>query len=71
MPHESNETPDGLDREAVRTAIGSCLARMYDGYVRCPVPERLIVLLNKIDEMDRNCAEPMTVSTAASVIPGR
>jgi hypothetical protein len=49
--HTRPAAGDGRHHSAV-TAIGGCLADMYDVYLHSPLPERLKLLLKRIDEAD-------------------
>jgi hypothetical protein len=40
-------------RQPATVAIGKGLADMYDSFLRAPLPDRLTLLLGKLDERDR------------------
>ncbi len=64
--HSSNADGSGskLD-EHLQAHIGSQLKSMYDSYLNEPIPDRLVELLEKLDEVSRDDAE----STASNRDP--
>ena len=52
MPGETIQAAGGGLRRPATTAIGHCLADMYDVYLRSPLPERLTLLLDEIDQAE-------------------
>jgi hypothetical protein len=50
MPGPAHQSTGDADHRPVAAAIGTCLAAMYDRYVHTPLPERLTLLLAKIDD---------------------
>jgi hypothetical protein len=52
MPGETYYAAGGGLRRPAATAIGHCLADMYDAYLRSPLPQHLTLLLDKIDEAE-------------------
>jgi Anti-sigma factor NepR len=60
MPGEVHQSAGGDRRQPATVAIGKGLAEMYDSFLRAPLPDRLTVLLGKLDERDRGptAAEP-------------
>jgi hypothetical protein len=52
MPGETTQAAGGGLRRPATTAIGHCLADMYDVYLRSPLPERLTLLLDQIDQAE-------------------
>jgi hypothetical protein len=52
MPGNSHQMA-GDGRRPASSAIGRCLAGMYDSFLRDPLPERLASLLEEIDRAER------------------
>jgi hypothetical protein len=58
MPGETYQAAGGVVRRPAATAIGHCLADMYDAYLRSPLPQHLATLLDQIDQAEhRRTAE--------------
>ena len=54
MPGNPHQTAGEGQRRPASAAIGRCLAGMYDSFLRDPIPERLTLLLGKIDRAARS-----------------
>jgi hypothetical protein len=52
MPGETYQAAGGAVRRPAATAIGHCLADMYDAYLCSPLPQRLTMLLDEIDQAE-------------------
>jgi len=50
MPGKAHQSTRDVHHRPVATAIGTCLAAMYDRYAYSPLPERLTLLLAKIGD---------------------
>jgi hypothetical protein len=53
MPGGVHQSAGGDRRQPATVAIGKGLADMYDSFLRAPLPDRLTLLLGKLDEGDR------------------
>jgi len=51
--HYSNADVSGGIDEHLQAHIGSQLKSMYDSYLNEPIPDRLVELLEKLDEVSR------------------
>jgi hypothetical protein len=58
----SSAAPHGRDKLAA-AAIARCLAGIYDGYLQSPLPERLTLLLRRIDEAEHGSRPAQARST--------
>jgi hypothetical protein len=53
MPGDAQRSAGGGFCHPAAAAIGNCLAAMYDAYLQSPIPERLAVLVTRIDQGER------------------
>jgi hypothetical protein len=53
MPGEAQRQAGEADRNTIWVDIGRGLTRMYDAYLRSPMPEQLLALVARLDAREQ------------------
>ena len=53
MPGEAQPQAGDADRKTIWVAIGRGLTRMYDAYLRSPMPKQLLALVAQLDAREQ------------------